>query len=816
MKDRIQADIEFGLLRSLSAYQPQIRSTIASWGMVLTTFCLVSIVTPAIAQFGPPAGPAPVAPRSPLDGVVISQINVEGLQRIDEAYVRNQIRTQPGQSYSTDQLQRDIAALLRTGRFIDVDAEPRLVNGQVVLTLRLVEKPQVETIEFIGNDKFEDKQLLDELTFAVGDPLDLFDVRQGRRAIERKYQEEGFAFVEVGVDEEVMRDEQRVVYTIVENQQVRTKKIIFDGNVTYDDAELGLKIETKPYFPIFRAGDYDPERAERDAATLQQYYQDRGFLDAEVSYEAEFQDIEREDLHLVFRINEGTRYVISELQFEGNEAFITDELIEQMTILEGDFYIVPRLEQSVKNIQTLYGSNGYIEADVRFTRAFAEEPGNVLVTISVLEREQFRVGWIEVNGNFRTQEKCVRRELDFYPEEIYDITKVREAERDLKRTQLFVDATIEPIAPPDNAEGVRDALVTVVENPQTNQFIAGIGLSSDSGALGNLVLENTNFDLYDTPRSWEEFFKGRSFRGAGQTFRIQMEPGTEFTRFRIDFREPYLLDMPIGFGTSAYLFERGRDGYDENRGGGNFSFDKRFEKGWLKDWIGEIAFRAEYVNVTDRDAFAAEDIRDVDGGSFLTSIKLSLLHDTTDSRFNPSEGHRLQMSWEQFGAMGGDYFFAEAMGRYTQHYTVAIDELDRKSVVSGYVQLGQIFGEAPVFERFYAGGIGSFRGFDYRGISPRQGLRNNRVGGDFMVLTGGEYSFPLYADVIRGVGFLDMGTVEEEFGITTWRAAIGGGIRLTLDILGTVPMEFDFAVPISSGENDDERIFSFFIGLPFL
>jgi outer membrane protein insertion porin family len=166
--------------------------------------------------------------------------------------------------------------------------------------------------------------------------------------------------------------------------------------------------------------------------------------------------------------------------------------------------------------------------------------------------------------------------------------------------------------------------------------------------------------------------------------------------------------------------------------------------------------------------------------------------------------------------MGGDYFFAEAMGRYTQHYTVAIDELDRKSVVSGYVQLGQIFGEAPVFERFYAGGIGSFRGFDYRGISPRQGLRNNRVGGDFMVLTGGEYSFPLYADVIRGVGFLDMGTVEEEFGITTWRAAIGGGIRLTLDILGTVPMEFDFAVPISSGENDDERIFSFFIGLPFL
>jgi outer membrane protein insertion porin family len=187
----------------------------------------------------------------------------------------------------------------------------------------------------------------------------------------------------------------------------------------------------------------------------------------------------------------------------------------------------------------------------------------------------------------------------------------------------------------------------------------------------------------------------------------------------------------------------------------------------------------------------------------------------TDNAFDPSRGHRLNLSWEQAGAMGGDFTHSKLSASFAQHWTVAIDEEDRKSVVTAHGEVAQILGDAPVFERYYAGGIGSMRGFDFRGISPRDGLRKNRIGGDFMVLTGGEYTFPLYGKIIRGVFFLDMGTVEQNFGITTWRAAIGGGIRLTLDIFGTVPMEFDLALPISSGSEDDERVFSFFIGLPF-
>ncbi len=765
----------------------------------------------------PAAPPRPTAGAvSPLDGLLISELNILGLEQLDEAYVRNQIRSRAGQAYSQEQVQGDVSRLLRTGRFIDVRPEAEPVNGQVRLTFRVAEKPEIAAIEFVGNQEFKVKDLMETLTFGPGDPLDLYEIRRAQEAIQRKYMEKGYAYVQVTYDEDLLKTERRVVYTIVENQRVKVRKVRFEGHTAFSESELKGEVETKSWIPIFRTGDYDPDRAQRDAAKVQQYYRERGYLDAEVTYVPQFLDVAREKMEVVFRVSEGVRYNVREIRIRGNHVLSTEEIVAMMTLKEGDPFVDAHLRADLKAIQTKYGSQGYIYATVAPSWVFADEPAQVILTLTITEGDQFTVGWIEVNGNLRTQEKCVRRELRFHPEEIYDTTRTDKAEKRLKDTGLFTEATIEPMEPADNAPGVRDALVTVTENPQTTNFIAGVGASSDSGIVGNIVLENKNFDIADWPRNAEEFFKGRAFRGAGQTMRLQLEPGTEFNRFRIDFREPYLMDQPIGFGTSLYLFERGRDGYDEVRMGGDVSFDHAFEEGLLSGWVGEIALRGEYVDVQDVQAFAAKDIRKVEGGNFLTSIKVSLLHDTTDSRLNPSVGHRFNVSWEQAGAMGGDFFYSKANMGFTRHWTVAIDEQDRRSIVSAYARGGQIFGDAPVFERFYAGGIGSLRGFDFRGISPRQGLRHNRVGGDFMLLTGAEYSFPLVAKAVRGVFFTDMGTVEEEFGIKDWRAAVGGGVRLTLDILGTVPMEFDLAYPLAKDDDDDTRIFSFFIGLPFL
>src|SRR4029077_1414939 len=147
------------------------------------------------------------------------------------------IRTRAGQTYSADQTQRDVGRLLRTGRFIDVKAEPHLVAGQINLNFRVVEKPDIASIEFEGTVKFKRKELLDVLTFGVGDPLDMYEGRQGRDAIQRKYQEKGYAYAEVTLDEDAIKD-RRVVYVITENQRVKIRRIVIEGNLAFRDSVL--------------------------------------------------------------------------------------------------------------------------------------------------------------------------------------------------------------------------------------------------------------------------------------------------------------------------------------------------------------------------------------------------------------------------------------------------------------------------------------------------------------------------------------------------------------------------------------------------
>ena len=136
---------------------------------------------------------------------------------------------------------------------------------------------------------------------------------------------------------------------------------------------------------------------------------------------------------------------------------------------------------------------------------------------------------------------------------------------------------------------------------------------------------------------------------------------------------------------------------------------------------------------------------------------------------------------------------------------------ERKSVLALRAQGGVIVGDAPVLERFYAGGTGSMRGFAFRGVGERDGIDQNNIGGDFLILLGGEYSFPLVGDTLRGLFFLDTGTA----GSGAYRASIGAGVRFTIELFGPVPLELNVAIPVLTGTDDDEQVFSFQIGRLF-
>jgi len=355
---------------------------------------------------------------------------------------------------------------------------------------------------------------------------------------------------------------------------------------------------------------------------------------------------------------------------------------------------------------------------------------------------------------------------------------------------------------------VRDARVEVAEG-KTAELLLGVGVSTNSGLVGTLSFTQRNFDILAWPGSLEQFFRGEAFKGAGQTLRIVAEPGSEMNQFYVDWFEPYLFDQPYSLGVKAFLFDRQRESYDEQRYGGVLSFGHRFKN----RWYGELSTRVEGIDITDIESDAPVEVRGLEGQHTLTGAKAMLVRDRTDSRWMPSKGDRLQVSYEQ---VLGDFTFGKAQGDYRIYRTAYVDALDRKHIVAAKLVTGYIFDDAPIFERFYGGGNGSVRGFDYRGISPRSISGNDdAIGGDFLLLAGAEYDFPLIGEQIRGVLFLDTGTVEEDFEITTYRVAVGFGIRWVVPILGPVPMSFDFGFPINKDDDDETQVFSFSIGWMF-
>ena len=351
-----------------------------------------------------------------------------------------------------------------------------------------------------------------------------------------------------------------------------------------------------------------------------------------------------------------------------------------------------------------------------------------------------------------------------------------------------------------------DLVITAPET-QTGRFMFGVGVNSEAGLLGNIMLEEQNFDWRRFPRSWEEVRNGTAWRGGGQVFRIEAVPGTEVQRYMFNFREPYFFDSLLSLGLSAFYFDRRYDHWDEQRLGGRVSLGYQI----AQDWSITGSFRGENVNVHDPTVPTPPEVLDVLGDNSLFGTRLALTNDTRDSRFLPTEGHRVELSGEY---VFGTYEYPRAGIEASQHFLLhQRPDTSGRHVLSLSTQLGFTGANTPVYDNYYAGGFSTLRGFDFRGASPR--TMGVPVGGQFMWVNSAEYMFPLTAsDMVRGVVFCDFGTVEEDVRLDgdTFRVAPGVGLRVTVPALGAAPIALDFAFPVLEADGDDNRVFSFFVG----
>jgi len=749
----------------------------------------------------------------------VIEIRVQGNETLSADAVLVNVRTRVGNDFDENVAKADEQALLRTGRFESVVTTQTKTDKGIIVTFVVRERPVVAKVVIADNQAIKTEDLLEELPFGVSDPLNQFNVQAGKQALLTKYRSSGYPFAEVTVDAEALAKQQQAVYRIiVEGPRVYIRRVRYQGNSHFRRLQLRLRTKTAARFWPLLSGNLDVEQIADDINTLRNMYVGEGFLDAEVGRTLEFSDDKRKAT-LTFTINEGPRYRVNTVTFKGNTIFSGDELAGRLRLRQGEFFKALTLRRDIKRVQDTYGEVGYIEADVQARKRYlapdAELPewarqiedgpvGLVNLVFEIVEADQFTIGRIDIRGNDVTQERVIRRELSFFPEQLYNTVAVEESQRRLQESRLFSEVSIDPVG---RDPKVRNALVTVQEG-NTGEFLVGVGVSTNSGVLGNISLTQRNFNLLNWPDSFRQFIRLQGFKGAGQTFRMVAEPGLDLMRFRIEWFEPRLFDKRYSLGTKLFLWTRQRDEYDETRYGTVVSVGHRFPN----RWYGEVAMRLEGVRLNDLDMPVAPEIFADKGSHLLVGLKATAVRDRTDSRWMPSRGDRLRLSYEQ---VGGDHVFGRADVDYRAYRTMYVDALDRKHILAARVAGGHIFGDAPVFETYYGGGIGSIRGFEYRGVSPRGTGSTDPIGGDFILLAGLEYSFPLITDQLRGVVFLDTGTVEDSFTVSTYRASVGVGFRWIIPLFGPVPMSFDFAVPISKDSSDDEQVFSFTMGFTF-
>lgn len=754
----------------------------------------------------------------------VIEVRVEGNERLSKNAVLSYVKTRVGTAYDDAGVKADRDRLSESGRFSNVTVSRTPTDKGVIVTFKVVERATVNRVTLAGAKHYTEEELRKDLPISEGDPLSAASIQAGKQALINKYHGDGFYFVEISVEDSPPAEKDEVIYRIVEGPRTIIKKVIFEGNHYFKSITLKFKAETKAKFWPFISGALNIEKIDRDVQTIRNVYIGEGFLDAEVGRRLDFSD-DKKNVNVVFLIKENQRYRINSVVFRGNTVFSSQELAGRLKFEQGAFFTNEKLQTDLKALEFAYGELGFIDADVKSKKRFLApqapvpewardldggKPALLNLVFDITENDQYRIGAIHIRGNSITQERVIRREFRFRPEQLYDTVAVEITKNRLKELRFFDEVTITPIA--TDEKDVKDVLVEVKEG-RTAEFLIGVGVSSNSGLLGTVSFTQRNFDIFSWPKAFNNFIKAETFKGAGQQFNMSAEPGTDLMRFSVGWFTPYIFDLPYSMGVKGYLFTRDYDnGYDETRLGVLNTFGHTFKN----RWYGEAGFRIEGIDISSSEDSAVE-IREDDGQHTHVGFRGSLIRDRTDSRWNPSTGDRFSFSYEQ---VVGTETFGTFDSQYKIYRTMYTDALDRKHILASRVQYGQIVGDAPTFEKFYGGGIGSIRGFEYRGISPRGhwpngAIHKDAIGGDMMFFAGTEYSFPLIADQLRGVVFVDSGTVEEQFEFTSYRIAAGFGVRWVIPFFGPVPMAFDFGFPIVKDEEDRTQIFSFSLGWTF-
>ncbi|MBI4606660.1 MAG: outer membrane protein assembly factor BamA [Planctomycetes bacterium] len=779
---------------------------------------LVAVLLCGLGASGSPA-------QEPAPRKIIRKISVQNLRRESEAALLAGLKIRIGDPYDPQKVSLETGTLYATRKFRSVKPEVTEVEDGVAIAFIVEERPKVQAVTFAGRKALSEGKLRADLETKPGGLFSEASLQRDRETVLEKYLEAGHIFATVAVETQESADGVRITYTIEEGTRVRIREVRFLGNKALSSGTLLSIVETRErdfwFFGLLRPGLYDQGALDADLGRIESYYRRFGYFDARAEVHQAALDAAKEKMTITIRIEEGSQYVFRGYRFSGNAVFSDQTLLELTSAIPGQPFNADVLRRDEQEIRNYYGDRAYIFAKVASKPEVSLEGHDVHILFVIEEGNEIYIEEVRVQGNEKTQDRVIRRELDFYAGERIDRSKLAKSRSNLNRLQFFKSVEFAY----ENGSSPSDKTVLVkVEEESTGRLILGFGVTSGFGIIGNFNIVKRNFDPTDLPESLYDV--PDSFTGAGMTLHLQAQPGTRRSLYRFTLVEPYLFETRNALTLSASKLTIIRPDYDEDRSTFNPSLSHAFD--FDRDFIFSLGHRLEEVEISGVERDAPADAFAVEGFTTLIAMSAGVKHD--ERLYEYLEGnydgslHALEYEYGG-GALGGEvdfhkgeltnefYYplFTHGSGSASLHHVISL--LNRFGVIEPHEDVDPI----PIFERFFLGGANTVRGFKFRGLGPHEG--SDPIGGTGMLYGNLEYSFPIFLKILRGVVFFDyanLSTDIDSFTFSEMRYSAGGGIRINFPFLGApLPIGLYLGAPIRREDDDRTRLFLFTIGAPF-
>lgn len=753
----------------------------------------------------PPAQSIPSAlPDTQSLPVKEIDVRVTGGGAVDRNRVLSNMSLQVGSSYTQEKSDADIKNLIASGVAANVNIIPEPSGNGVKLTVIVEPRTNLGEVVFLGNSAIPSATLEKEVELKIGSVVDEVALQTASTKIRESYQKKGFPDIDVRYQQEKVAGTgfTRVTFYITEGQRGLLNDIRFEGNTVYSERELRklVQVGDRDWWRVWNLTKrVNSEKLEQDVAALQAKYQDNGYMNARVT------GVDRvpvgDKVDVIFRISEGEKYTISAVDIEGMKTYPKEELLPSVQLTAAEPYSAGSIKADLKMIRDYYGARGYPSPDTsvipRITRSGA---GQLAVTYVVSEGPRAYIRKINIDGNQKTRDEVIRRELAVVPGEEFSTTKLDVSQYRLQELGYF-ETPVEFFPTDTDTPGYKDINISVREK-STGMVQFGVGFSSIDNLIGIIELTQTNFDLWNWP----------SFTGAGQSFRTRIQYGTKRRDFAIEFREPWFLGERLSFGTELFYREALylSDYYDQTNIGGALSLAKPVgEHSRLRSEL-----RLQNVTIDDIASNATDLIRQEEGDYFAATLGLSWNYDTRFPRRGLTrKGEVVQVDGGLTG-LGGDVETYEFGVSGSKYFSMPFDTVFK---IEGAFEAVENYGgdRVPIFQRKFLGGANNLRGFDYRDVGPKDEI-GEPIGGKTSTYVTAEYNFPLFWK-FRGIVFADLGMVSDSFSDFggDWNSDVGIGLHLW-EILPQGPIRIEVGFPVSSDEENDKGArFNFNIGYQF-